>query len=87
VGVVSGEDARFLGDEDELYEQFGGELVRRIRARVNTSPELIEDACVAWMQFMLFPPDRERAWRAWLITTAEREAWRLHGAEAGHVSL
>jgi RNA polymerase sigma factor (sigma-70 family) len=88
VGVVSGDDARFLGDEAELFEEFGRELVRRIRARVNTSPELIEDACAfAWLQFMLYPPDRQRAWRAWLTTTAEREAWRLHRAEAGHVSL
>ena len=31
--------------------------------------------------------DRDRNWRAWLLTTAEREAWRLRQIEAEHVSL
>jgi hypothetical protein len=33
---------------------------------------------------MRHEPDRERNLRAWLITTAEREAWRRHRIEAGH---
>jgi len=29
------------------------------------------------MQFVRYQPDRDGAWRSWLITTAEREAWKL----------
>jgi len=36
---------------------------------------------------MRYQPDRKRAWRAWLVTTAERQAIRLHRAEAAHVSM
>jgi DNA-directed RNA polymerase specialized sigma24 family protein len=39
---------------------------------------MAEDACgFAWMQFVRHQPDRDGAWRAWLITTATREAIRL----------
>jgi RNA polymerase sigma factor (sigma-70 family) len=55
---------------------------------VITSPDVVDDACAfAWAQFLRYQPDRERNWRKWMITTAEREAWRLHRAEAGHMSL
>ena len=27
---------------------------------------------------MRYQPDRDRPWRAWLLTTAKREVWRLH---------
>jgi DNA-directed RNA polymerase specialized sigma24 family protein len=75
---MSDADPRLRGDEAQLYEQFNRELVRKVRAR-STRPELIEDACsFDWVQFMRFAPDRERSWRAWLLTTAEREAWWLH---------
>jgi RNA polymerase sigma factor (sigma-70 family) len=60
--------------------------VRRVAGRVNTSPDIIEDACAfAWVQFMRYQPSRERAWKAWLVTTAEREAWRPHGIAAAVV--
>ena len=36
---------------------------------------------------MRVQPDRERNWRAWLITTAEREAWRLRREEAKTLSF
>jgi len=46
---------------------------------VNTSPDIVDDACnFAWMEFMRCQPDRDRNWRSWLVTTAQREAWRLH---------
>jgi hypothetical protein len=32
-------------------------------------------------------PDRDRAWRSWLVTTAQREAWRLHATEAAHIGF
>jgi DNA-directed RNA polymerase specialized sigma24 family protein len=41
-------------------------------------PEIVDDACAfAWQQFLQHQPDRDRNWRAWLVTMAEREAWRL----------
>jgi hypothetical protein len=79
---------RPLGDEDELFRGFHRQLARLVRYRVNTSSDIVDDACTfAWMEFMRYQPDRERKWRRWLVTTAEREAWRLHGKEAAHVGF
>jgi hypothetical protein len=36
---------------------------------------------------MRYQPDRDRGWRSWLITTAKREAWRLHRKEAAHIGF
>jgi DNA-directed RNA polymerase specialized sigma24 family protein len=59
-----------------------------VRSKVCTTPEMIDDACArAWMEFVRCQPDRDRPWRAWLVTTAEREAWRLHRAEVLHAEL
>jgi RNA polymerase sigma factor (sigma-70 family) len=53
--------------------------MRRVRATVSTTPEIVEDACaLAWVQFLRYQPDRDRGWRSWLFQTARREAWRLH---------
>jgi hypothetical protein len=49
---------------------------------------VIDDACAfAWQQFLLEQPDRERAWRGWLVTTAEREVWRPCRAEETRVRV
>ena len=69
------------GDEAELFALYNDELVRRVQRAVNTSPQVVEDAVsIAWAQFLRYQPDRNRGWRAWLFTTAQREAWALHGA-------
>jgi hypothetical protein len=39
------------------------------------------------LAFIRCQPDRDRNWCAWLVMTAQREAWRLHGKEAGHVGF
>jgi hypothetical protein len=39
------------------------------------------------MEFMRYQPDRNRSWQGWLVTTAEREAWRLHRKEAAHIGF
>lgn len=39
------------------------------------------------MELIRCQPDRNRSWRSWLITVAQREAWRLHAKEAGHVGF
>jgi DNA-directed RNA polymerase specialized sigma24 family protein len=58
------------------------------RARSTRRPDIVDDACAyAWTQFLHYQPDRNRGWRSWLITTAEREAWRLHRKEAAHSDL
>jgi hypothetical protein len=38
-------------------------------------------------QFLQHQPDRDRNWRAWLVKTEEREAWRLDGVDRNHASL
>ena len=76
------------GDEAGLFREFNPRLVRIVQRRTNRPSEMVHDACAfAWQQFLQHQPDRERNWRSWLVTVAEREAWRLHGAEARHVSL
>lgn len=53
---------------------------------VNTSPDVVDDACAfAWTEFLRYQPDRDKVWRVWLVTTAHREAWRLHRAEARNI--
>jgi DNA-binding CsgD family transcriptional regulator len=62
--------------------------VRIVQRSVEASREVIDDACAfAWVQFMRVQPDRDRNWRAWLITTAEREAWRLRCEEGKTLSF
>jgi RNA polymerase sigma factor (sigma-70 family) len=66
------------GDEARLFEQFNDELMRTVGRNVQTSPEIVEDACsLAWAQFLAHQPDRSRHWKGWLFRTAQREAWRL----------
>ena len=80
--------ARLLGDEADLYLAFNPRLVRIVQRSVDAPHEVVDDACAfAWVQFMRVQPDRERNWRAWLITTAEREAWRLRREEAKTLSF
>jgi len=75
--------ARLIGDEADLYLAFNPRLVRIVQRSVDAPHEVGDDACAfAWVQFMRVQPDRERNWRSWLITTAEREAWRLRREEA-----
>src|SRR3954453_1981363 len=75
------------GDEAELFRQFHATLRRIVNSRVNTSPDIVEEACAfAWQAFMRYQPDRNRAWRAWMVVTAEREAWRQHRIEVGHLA-
>jgi hypothetical protein len=70
------------GDEAQLFEQFDAELRRRVQRDVNTSRANVEDACAfAWLQFLHHQPDRDRAWRAWLVQVARREAYRLSRIE------
>jgi DNA-directed RNA polymerase specialized sigma24 family protein len=38
-------------------------------------------------QFMQHQPDRDRHWKSWLVTTAERELWRLWRQQTRHQSL
>ncbi|HEX5782793.1 MAG TPA: hypothetical protein VFX80_12775, partial [Solirubrobacteraceae bacterium] len=72
---------RLLGDEAERFRQdrpatgqaVAGHRRRRLQLRLDGVHPL---------------PARPRPhWRSWLITTAQREAWRLHGKETGHVGF
>jgi DNA-directed RNA polymerase specialized sigma24 family protein len=69
------------GDESELFREFNPRLVAYISDIVwFTTPHTVEDACAhAWAQFMRYQPDRG-SWQAWLILTAQREAWSLERA-------
>jgi hypothetical protein len=76
------------GDEAELFRDFNRQFVRTVQWRTNAPREIVDDACAfAWQQVMRHQPDRDRNWRAWMLTTAEREAWRLREIEASHLSL
>ena len=76
------------GDEAELFRDFNRQFVRTVRSRTNAPREIVDDSCAfAWQQFMRHQPDRDRNWRAWMLTTAKREAWRLRQIEASHLSL
>ena len=55
---------------------------------MRTSPDIVDDACnFAWTEFIRYQPDRDRNWRAWLVKTAQREAWRLNATEAANVGF
>ena len=42
-----------LGDEDALFRKYDPSLRRIVRRIVNTSPDIVDDACnFAWLQFM-----------------------------------
>jgi hypothetical protein len=76
------------GDEADLFREFNPQFVRTVQRRTNAPRDVIDDAYVfAWQQFLQHQPDRGRNWRAWMVKTAEREAWRLNRAEREHASL
>jgi hypothetical protein len=39
------------------------------------------------MEFLRHQPDRDGRWKAWLVTTAQREAWKLDGKERSHIGF
>ena len=79
---------RLRGDEADLFREFNPSLVRFLLRRSDAPRELIDDASAfAWQQFVEHQPDRDRNWRGWLMTTAERELWRQYGFESRHLSL
>jgi DNA-directed RNA polymerase specialized sigma24 family protein len=71
-----------------LFQSFHRRLARTVQGLVNTSPDIVDDACnYAWMEFLRHQPDRGGPWKAWLITTAQREAWRLDRKERSHIGF
>jgi DNA-directed RNA polymerase specialized sigma24 family protein len=69
------------GDEDMLYRAYADRLLRAVRVRVRATDDQIEDACAsAWLILLAAQPRRETAF-AWLLTVAEREAWRICAAD------
>ena len=80
--TADGSPIRLRGDELDLYMEFQDELYRTIRASVFATPETVADACsFAWLQFLRYQPPRDGAWKGWMVTTAQREAWRLRAIE------
>jgi len=76
-----------LGDEEELFQRYDKRLRRLTQLRVNTSPDIVDDACsFAWMKFLANQPRRESAF-AWLKTVARNEALRLDGIARGLAPL
>jgi hypothetical protein len=79
-GAVSADEGprrlELVGDEADLFREFNPRLVNILRGKTNHRRRVrVRMAAV---------PDRERAWRGWLVTTAEREVWRLCRAERDH---
>src|SRR5215203_1182878 len=76
------------GDEGLLFLEFNELLLQRVNSIVSAPRQTVEDACAfAWMQFMRYQPDRDGPWRAWLVSVAEREAWRLSRREVARASV
>jgi DNA-directed RNA polymerase specialized sigma24 family protein len=66
-------------DEQWLFERYDRRLRRATQLAVNTSPDVVDDACAfAWMTLLTHQPRRETVF-AWLRTVARREALRLDG--------
>ena len=83
---MSAPERGLRGDEEDLFRSYHRQLARTVQRLVNTSPDIVDDACnFAWTEFIRCQPDRARGWRSWLITTAQREAWKLHAKEASHL--
>jgi RNA polymerase sigma factor (sigma-70 family) len=88
LSAAGGRRPALVGDEEDLFNSFNRALVRIVQRHTNTSRDVVDDACAfAWQQFLQHQPDRDRNWRAWLVKTAEREAWRLDGIDRNHASL
>ena len=82
-GGVSEDRPQLRGDESELYATFNPWLLRWVKRRTRSAPELVEEACsYAWQEFLRHQPDRDRSWRGWLMRTAERELWHLQAKES-----
>jgi DNA-directed RNA polymerase specialized sigma24 family protein len=74
------------GDEDQLYRTHAGKLRGVVRMKINTSDDIIDDACAfAWMQLLRCQPRRDTLF-AWLRTVATREALRLDRIERRHTA-
>src|ERR1700741_4960163 len=69
---------RLRGDEPELYAAFNQRLLVIVSRSVRASREDVDDGCAhAWMEFLRHQPDRDGAWKSWLVTTATRQVWKL----------
>lgn len=66
------------GDEAQLFATHHDRLLRAVRRRVIAPDAVIEDAVsITWLTLMRRQPDRGPTLFSWLVTVAEREAWRL----------
>ena len=73
------------GDEDQLYREHARTLRTVVRMKVNTTDDIVDDACAfAWMQLVRCQPRRDTLF-AWLRTVAMREAVRLDRIERSSV--
>jgi RNA polymerase sigma factor (sigma-70 family) len=77
-----------LGDEAELFAQHSDRLLRQVRAAVNTSDAIVEDACAeAWAILLRRQPDRTPTLFGWLRIVAIREAIRMDRRARSAVSM
>ena len=75
------------GDEEELFQRYADRLRRVTQVSVNTTREIVDDACAfAWMKLITNQPRRETVF-AWLRTVARNEAIRLDGIARGISSI
>jgi RNA polymerase sigma factor (sigma-70 family) len=73
------------GDEHELFERYSERLRRATKFAINTSPEIVDDACAfAWMKLISNQPQRGPTLFAWLRMVARNEAIRLDRLARGH---
>jgi RNA polymerase sigma factor (sigma-70 family) len=78
-----------IADLDELYRLLAPRLAQIVRSHVHAPEAVIEDACqIAWSRLVRHADHVHRdAALSWLVTTAEREAFKLTRRDRREVSL
>lgn len=75
------------GDEHELFVKYSERLRRMTRFAINTTPEIVDDACAfAWMKLVSNQPERETVF-AWLRAVARNRALELDRMERSGLEI
>jgi len=86
MAITTHAPALLRGDEEQLYRTHARKLRSVVRMKVNTTEDVVDDACAfAWLQLVRCQPRRETVF-GWLKRVATREAVRLHRIQRAFAS-